>query len=299
MWTEEEKKYLKENYRKNPGKEVLESTLGRNIKAIQMEAIRLGLHADQRYCDWTEREDAILRENYPNIDIYQLLELLPGRTRESVNYRSRKLGLKHYKYVVYEYKTKKEMEWTEEEDRAIFLFYECGGIDRLEKFLINRSRQAIMNRAKSLGFETSHNWSNHELSILLKYYPVEGIAVSHRLPRIRTSLITSKVKSLHLKYEAPSARPWSKEEISILKANYRYGIAVIKKLLPDRTTSDIKDMSDKINLFETNGKKFVLTKKRLEIIKQFYPLEGMDVIYRIPGSTAADIKAALNILEAN
>lgn len=124
MWTEEEKKYLKENYRKNPGKEVLESTLGRNIKAIQMEAIRLGLHADQRYCDWTEREDAILRENYPNIDIYQLLELLPGRTRESVNYRSRKLGLKHYKYVVYEYKTKKEMEWTEEEDRAIFLFYE-------------------------------------------------------------------------------------------------------------------------------------------------------------------------------
>lgn len=92
-WTEDEVKFLKENY-KNMSYIEIGKILNRKDSAIRAKCFDLDLVKTDR---WTEKEIEFLKENC-NILTYKEIAKVLNRTTSAISLKSKKLGIKKYEY---------------------------------------------------------------------------------------------------------------------------------------------------------------------------------------------------------
>ena len=83
-------------------------------------------------------------------------------------------------------------QWTKEEDEILVNNYTRLGPTDCAALLEGRTVIAIKNRAQSLGLifrKEMFGWTDEEMDILRKYYPIEGKRVAARLPNRTISTI--------------------------------------------------------------------------------------------------------------
>jgi hypothetical protein len=91
----------------------------------------------------------------------------------------------------------RKIEWTADELDILQKNYSLG-VEVVKTLLPNRSKPAIVQRAKMIGLseKAPKVWSSEELGTLLKYYPIEGSNVYKRLPG-RTRVAATEMARKH------------------------------------------------------------------------------------------------------
>lgn len=94
LWTQEEIKFLKENYTQY-GATYCSEKLNRTPGSTTQKANRLGLKSSisLRNSIWLEKEDLILQTYYPDKGANECIKYLPERTKSSINHRAMALGI--------------------------------------------------------------------------------------------------------------------------------------------------------------------------------------------------------------
>ena len=90
LWTEEEKDFIRKNYKKIPTREIAR-LLNRNIDAIINSAGPLGISAG-RPRPWTESEKKYLQENYGTTPLNEIVAFL-GRSKQAIIAQAAKSNL--------------------------------------------------------------------------------------------------------------------------------------------------------------------------------------------------------------
>ena len=144
-WTDEEKKYLQENY-ETLGPAACAQTLKRTRNSCASMAAKMKLRTTWvpiNYTSnlWTEEEDAFLRGNYHNMSTGECAKIL-GRSLSSCHNRIVKLGL-HKQGM-------QNQNWTKEEDDFLREHYVKLGEAKCAKHL-HRTSDACQYRALKLG----------------------------------------------------------------------------------------------------------------------------------------------------
>ena len=197
---DEELNIVKDNYQKLGVTKTLElvnewrlkSNLPeRTYSSISNMAYRLSVTQNIAH-EWTDEEIAILKNNYAQIGPKGCSKLM-NRSRSMCSAEAMKLGLKYNDTRYY----------SEEEDAIIKKYYSIEGIN-CAKRLPNREPKNVQQRAIAFGLKSPYNfinkWSDEELQILEKYYPLGGkYEVIKYLTTKTIDQIASKASALHLK----------------------------------------------------------------------------------------------------
>ena len=270
-WTEEEDNILREFYPIEAGN-VCKRLPRRTRVACTSRADILGI-TRYRINPWTEAEINILREFYP-IEGREVYKRLPGRTKDACTTKAEKLGV--YGPVIY-------VPWTSEEDNILREFYpiEAGNVC---KRLPGRTRSACTTRAVTIGIsgEAARPWTEEEDEILRKYYPIEGYDVVKRLPGRTIDSCRGRV----VKLKIPSRSFWTLKEIEILRIYYPIEGGEVYKRLPGRTKDACTRRAVSLNIkYDINSSDDHWTEEEINILREFYPIEGREVYKRLPGRT--------------
>ena len=180
----------------------------------------------------------------------------------------------------------KRKEECEKEDKE----YEVG-FD-VDEFIVMDEFMDVVSGFRAIeGRLGGREWSEEEIEILKKWYPIEGTRVMDRLRGRTKSAIHSIVSKLGIK--APDIQ-WTELEIEILKRLYpQYGIKT-KKFLPNRPIFSIRDKANELGLYVERIS--IFSAEEDEIIKQYYPLEGSDIYKRLNGKTKKQCRSRAKIL---
>ena len=149
-WTEEEEKYIYENYKTNKIVEIARA-LERSEKSVYNKMIRMGVYETRlKRGKWTAEEEKYIYENYKIKSITKMSEELQ-RNYCSVQLKMIKMGL-------YEAKPKF---WTEEEDK--FLFDNYKNMTKKELGIkIGRTKNAVAGRMALLNISKDNNYYTKE-----------------------------------------------------------------------------------------------------------------------------------------
>lgn len=90
-WTEEETKYLLENYNELTDEE-LAGKLGRSRKAVSSKREKMGLRKDAADNQWTMKEVVYLKKYYRQMTDKEIAAVL-GRSRKGVTEQRRRMGM--------------------------------------------------------------------------------------------------------------------------------------------------------------------------------------------------------------
>lgn len=183
-WTEQEDKYLKDNFQKLTKAQIGED-LGKTKGAVEYRASQLGL-IKQPHKPWTEEEDNFLRENYLTMTSKEIAKKL-GRTAPSIDSREGVLGLQRLSY------------WTQEEIDFLKENYMNYTHAELGK-LMNRPEQGVRIKAQDLGlFKKEPDWTEEDVQYLKEnYMNLQTREIAEKLGRTMTA-INIKAKKLGLK----------------------------------------------------------------------------------------------------
>ena len=105
-----------------------------------------------------------------------------------------------------------------------------------------RTYKSIQRRAFILNVSQHNNnyWSDEEISMLEKFYPIEGKSCWRRFKTKTEKQVRDKAKRLHIKKEDnPYNNVWTEEEINIVRKNYSVMGYGCKKMLPGRSNAAI------------------------------------------------------------
>lgn len=158
-----------------------------------------------KYPNWTEEELTILKENYSTLSSKELHQLLPLRNPASINTKASHLGLAKRKWGQQDIEMLTKMVlseksvadiwqafggkfsrsaiktkafrlhlnfrplWTEKEEYILKTFYPIYPIDQFQCFL-NRSREAIISHAKTMGLSSYLTWTFDEEQYLTNHW---------------------------------------------------------------------------------------------------------------------------------
>jgi hypothetical protein len=89
-WTEDEREFLRNNYKKIPIGEIAHK-LNRTIDSIKNTASRMGV-CSARSKPWTDEDEVFLRTKYPKMQVKDIALAL-GRSKESVSGKISRIGL--------------------------------------------------------------------------------------------------------------------------------------------------------------------------------------------------------------
>ena len=173
--------------------------------------------------------------------------------------------------------------WTEKEDKILQEKYLTTDAKDLQKFLPNRSIDAIRERAKKLGLKKNNRWTEEEDNILKTFYPYIGSDVVELIPRHSRDACTDRANRIGLKYYANT---WSEEEDKILIEFYpSMGRKVYEKLI-GRTPRACFDRAKLLGLkVKRRPSRLEWTEEEDRILRKYYPLMGHDVAYKLPKRT--------------
>ena len=170
--------------------------------------------------------------------------------------------------------------WSDEEKDILKNNYKKG-IYFLMQLLPNRTKTMIKNQLRKCGLRAKvADWSDNEIEILKQYYSAEGKEnISKRLPNRTPTACELKAHQLGLSY-----RPlvWTTELINILKQYYpEEGAVGIQKRLPSTLTkSAIQTKAYELGI-KYNYLSKDWTTEEINILTQYYPIEGMKVRSRL------------------
>lgn len=270
-WTESEDNILRKYYSSEGAKGCLKYLPNRTAMAIINRAGKLQLHISS-IKRFSEDEDNFLRENFQKMRYKDLADSL-GVDVHSISDRLKRLGLKK----------QTSTKWSEEELQIVKDNYDHG-VNYVLTLLPNRTKAMVKNAVKNMGL---HNgklkiWTKEELETIKKYYFEEGKnGVSKRLGKSPVAC-EQKAAQLGLRYKGNGLDPWSQKADDIVRQYYPIegSDGVYKRLTSlgmSMTKSRIRDRAKKVLGVKAPQ---VWTQEELDILKKFYPTEGVDGILK-------------------
>lgn len=162
----------------------------------------------------------------------------------------------------------------------------------IDTFFITEMVQNVQDMfAEIEGALGGRAWTEKEIKILYKYFPLEGIKIEERLEGRSRTAIFSLASKLGIK--APDSN-WTNKEIELLKKYYpKYGIKT-DQFIKNRPISSIRDKANSLGIYvEKVG---IFTKDEDGIIRKYYPVEGSDVYKRLKGKNGKQCRSRAGIL---
>ena len=154
--------------------------------------------------------------------------------------------------------------WTEAEVAYLKKNY-CGyGTGPKCAKYLNKPINLVNEKARLLGLSKNcPDWTEAEIEILYKYYPIEGDKVYLRIPLHSKDACRGKAKQLKIRTKN---HYWTPDEISILKLNFPLvGPTGCSKLL-NRNKTECKHKADRLGLIYTNNPQKVWTDEKLKLL---------------------------------
>lgn len=129
---------------------------------------------------------------------------------------------------------------------------------------LNKPINLVNEKARLLGLSKNcPDWTEAEIEILYKYYPIEGDKVYLRIPLHSKDACRGKAKQLKIRTKN---HYWTPDEISILKLNFPLvGSTGCSKLL-NRNKTECKHKADRLGLIYTNNPQKVWTDEKLKLL---------------------------------
>lgn len=184
-WTEEEIQILKQFYPMD-GTEIVYEKLNkrRNKQSIQVMASKLKIKREI----WTDKEISILKEFYETQGC-SVRDRLNNKSDSCIQAMAAKLKLKSTA-------GNRAHQWTKEEDEMLRQYYPIEGKLCAKRF-VNRSVQAIQNRAFTLGIKSPvQRWTNEEDKIIYEFYKKNKNRCFELLPNRKKSAICARAQRI-------------------------------------------------------------------------------------------------------
>ena len=195
--------------------------------------------------------------------------------------------------------------WSDEEDEIMRTYYPIEGSKVCER-LDGRSVQSVQHYAMThkIYFQNKYNWTHwtdEEIEILKKYYPIEGSKCADRLPGHTKVAITGYAIREGIKTENYRHNTkWTEEEIKILKDNFgKIPNNELAELIPNRTEKAIVVRARQLQLTGPRGHYQKWTDEEIAILKEYYPKEGLKVAERLPNRTWRAVRQEAKELGVN
>ena len=260
LWTKEEDEILVNYYLLGGFELCQEKGLKRTKSAMQNRAVALGLRKII-----SKKEYSVIKEKV--VELYKkggdplVVEYLKG-----IGFNKSQI-FKMYKYLqdmgLRESKDRKD--WEKYEIEILYKYYPTEGAAVSER-LPNHPKDSIRSKANSLGlffkdFKRGEDYTAEEDTIICKYYPTEGTAVSKRLNNRTPESVRSRANRLGVKVEElkiplsqrrdySNIKSWSDEEIEIIKFYYPIEGRKIVERLPHRSLSSIVKKAAQLKVYK-------------------------------------------------
>ena len=322
-WPEEEINILREYYPEE-GIGVLSRLPGRSKSAVQHMARRLGIKRNNR-AEWTEEKDEIIRKYYTKESAEEVAKRLPGISPALVVKRANELGI---------IKRSKGAPWTQEETDILVELYGKIPMEELLKKLPNRSYNAITTQASLLNLtakiETSNkivttkkrttNDCENELNEELILNQAEAVEMNETEQDKSTfdlrqdsneelleqqDLGHVKKKRKHHKRKHHKKRTgnilkveeiWTEDEDNIIRLRYnKEDISLLLNKLPGHSLKSIRRRAKFLGV-DKNKKIINWSDEDIKNLKDYYPIEGTAVVYRLKNHSLNSIKSVVKIL---
>ena len=171
--------------------------------------------------------------------------------------------------------------WTFEEDGIIKEYYPKEGMAVLKR-LPGRTRAQLLGHVYYLGlYYADHkprevrmehkSWTEAELDILREHFPIEGLAVSGRLPGRTKNAIS--MKACELKIGKPRNH-FTEEEDEIIRKYYPEEGTKVAERLPRHTKRSIEGEARKLGVSFSEQAEQKWSDADCEILKEKYPEKG-------------------------
>lgn len=291
-WTVADMKYVEQHYCFGALAEIAQH-LGRTKGSVIAMAAKLGC-LTKRAPSWSDAEKAVLLRHYAaRTPMHELRTMLPGRTPPAIMEAAKKLGL-----------SRPEITWTNDEIQCLQQHYTSEG-QRVLRRLPGKSNQVIRDKARELGlpspgFTRFHPWDEREWQLLRDNRHLPRRELMRLFPDRSLSSIQNGITRLSQHQGADSHPPvklrkgkvvaaWSEAEKEVL---YRWfkthtPMAEILAKLPGRSLSAVLTFGEKLGLARPRSN---WTADELQILREFYPTEGSDVIDRLPGHLDSSVR---------
>ena len=308
-WTVDEDNVIRQFY-PIEGASVSNRLPKRTPTACELRARKLGIKYTEtasNHKSWTDEEEEIVRRYYPTLR-KAITEMLPGRTADAIN-------LKFYRLVKEDASQKKNdsksvalklrnvAAWSKEEDAIICEYYPVEGRKTVYR-LPGKTAGMLSYRAKKLGvsFQARARWTQEEDDILRQFYPLEGDTVYKRLPGRTQQICWGRARQLGIRFinTHKNLRAWTEAEDDIIRHNYPSKGNLISELLPGRSVCAIRQRVVKIMNQKSEPtsnipkparprkpRKSGWSNEEDNILREYYPIEGMRVVNRLPNRTAS------------
>ena len=279
------------------------------IMLRRTESVNLFNQQLGRCLDASSREGAIL---FDLVNNKSSVRIIRGKLRVNANsvfdsgkvniVPSNQLIVKDYTKdiveVLKEIQDSLDSAWSDSDISLLREFYPSEGTKMKHRLSKDYTTCAIVCKASKLGIvfngrKPMQLWSDEEIAILRKYYPVYGgsLKMQELLPLRRGNVINEKAKMLGM--SNPNNHFLSIEEIEFIKQNYpTYGTKYCAEHL-GTTRETIKNYIKKLGL---KSRFNPWTNKECDILRKYYPSEGLEVCHRLPNRNPHSCKTQANKL---
>ena len=161
-YTDDEIKYLKENYETATWEDMLNHLPLRNKDSITHKAKNLGL---VRRKVWSKQDIETLKNVYlSNLSAEEI----------SVQIFNRKYTVAAIMSKASKLKLEKSAKWTEEELDLLFNYYPLLQPDQITEMLPRHSKMSIISKANNCGLVSIRYWNDNEIDYLLNHYSTQS-----------------------------------------------------------------------------------------------------------------------------
>ena len=195
--------------------------------------------------------------------IVEMYKVLTGKDRNKFEFNDSDFQLLQ-SYMTSIVNDENSRYWTEAEVDYLKKNY-CGyGTGPKCAKYLNKPIKLVNEKARLLGLSNNcPDWTEAEIEILYKYYPIEGDKVYLRIPLHSKDACRGKAKQLKIRTKN---HYWTPDEISILKLNFPLvGPAGCSKLL-NRNKTECKHKADRLGLIYINNPQKVWTDEKLKLL---------------------------------
>ena len=195
--------------------------------------------------------------------IVEMYKVLTGKDRNKFEFNDSDFQLLQ-SYMTSIVNDENSRYWTEAEVDYLKKNY-CGyGTGPKCAKYLNKPINLVNEKARLLGLSKNcPDWTEAEIEILYKYYPIEGDKVYLRIPLHSKDACRGKAKQLKIRTKN---HYWTPDEISILKLNFPLvGPTGCSKLL-NRNKTECKHKADRLGLIYTNNPQKVWTDEKLKLL---------------------------------
>ena len=286
-WTDEELEIVKKYYSAGGVKEVHKYLPHIENRVIQSCAEKMGI----AYQIWTDEEIRILKEYYIS-EGANISKRLQRHTIHSIRQKAKKLGIKQ-PYI-----------WTDEKLAILKEYYPIEGMQVLKRLegITKRQVQSVVYRygltVNNRKYTKSEPWTEEEIELLKKHYPIIGSKVIKYLTNRTKDMIRFKANDLGIKFfKSTNNQNFTLEEDELIKKYYPTEGTKVAERLNNRTRDSVRARARRLNVYATdlvfpdftNVVREKWTPEEDEIIRKYYPTEGHKVYLRLPNRTVSAV----------